>query len=96
MDCDDQVLSTTVTFELVKQFQSFSLCQVCGTEKAQTHYGALCCASCKMFFRRNAKFDLVRKYTDFLSVALEKKHFVFFFKYFYRIIINVYFPLNVI
>jgi len=93
MDCDDQVLSTTVTFELVKQLQSFSLCQVCGTENAQIHYGALCCASCKMFFRRNAKFDLVRKYTDFLFVALEKKHF---FKYFYRIIINVYLTLNVI
>ena len=35
-------------------------CEVCGTNGAQTHYGGQCCVSCKMFFRRNSQFNLVR------------------------------------
>lgn len=34
------------------------ICHVCGTRGAQTHYGGICCVSCKMFFRRNAQYDL--------------------------------------
>ncbi|UJR14307.1 hypothetical protein I4U23_001302 [Adineta vaga] len=33
-------------------------CKVCGIVGAQIHYGAMCCTSCKMFFRRNIRFDL--------------------------------------
>ncbi|CAF0775915.1 unnamed protein product [Adineta ricciae] len=35
-----------------------SLCQVCGSDGALVHYGAVCCVSCKMFFRRNIQYDL--------------------------------------
>ncbi|CAM2706637.1 unnamed protein product [Rotaria socialis] len=43
---------------LIRKDNSSSHCQVCETNGAQYHYGGLCCVSCKMFFRRNAKFDL--------------------------------------
>ncbi|CAF3494171.1 unnamed protein product [Rotaria sp. Silwood1] len=42
----------------MKNLKSCSSCKVCGIDNAQLHYGTLCCVSCKMFFRRNAHFDL--------------------------------------
>ena len=46
--------------EKMDETKSNAICHVCGTTGAQTHYGGICCVSCKMFFRRNAQFDLVR------------------------------------
>lgn len=59
MNCDDQVSSTIPPLELIKKTHSSSICKVCGEEDAQIHYGALCCISCKIFFRRNSQFNLV-------------------------------------
>ncbi|CAF0895849.1 unnamed protein product [Adineta steineri] len=58
MDYNDESSSTTDIIQIVKKPKISSLCKVCGTEGAQIHYGALCCVSCKMFFRRNIQFDL--------------------------------------
>lgn len=43
----------------IKPTKPVIICEVCGTERAQTHYGGICCVSCKMFFRRNSQFNLV-------------------------------------
>ncbi|UJR15864.1 hypothetical protein I4U23_002790 [Adineta vaga] len=32
-------------------------CTVCGSEPATMNFGAICCSSCNMFFRRNEYFD---------------------------------------
>ncbi|CAF0732673.1 unnamed protein product [Adineta steineri] len=34
------------------------LCHVCCNKGAQKHFGAICCAPCKMFFRRNVHYNL--------------------------------------
>jgi len=44
--------------DIIQKQKLLSLCKVCGIDGAQIHYGGLCCVSCKMFFRRNAHFDL--------------------------------------
>ncbi len=59
MNDDDQVSSTSPTFESIDKFQSYSICKVCGDKNAQIHYDALSCTACKMFFRQNSQFDLV-------------------------------------
>jgi hypothetical protein len=50
------------TRKLIKKPKVYSLCKVCGIEGALSHFGGLCCVSCKMFFRRNAHYNLVRKF----------------------------------
>jgi hypothetical protein len=59
MEDDEEISSTVDMIDLVKQRKMLSVCEVCGSEGAQIHYGGLCCVSCKMFFRRNAQFNLV-------------------------------------
>ena len=42
----------------------FQICQICSVkakEKHYTHYGGVCCFSCKAFFRRIHQKDLVKK-----------------------------------
>ncbi|CAF1642716.1 unnamed protein product [Adineta ricciae] len=34
------------------------VCHVCGKSGAQRHFGGICCAPCKMFFRRNVQYKL--------------------------------------
>ena len=34
------------------------ICQVCGDKTSFMHYGAMCCMSCKTFFRRQTKHDV--------------------------------------
>ncbi|CAF4488423.1 unnamed protein product, partial [Rotaria sp. Silwood2] len=58
MDCNKQKSLTTNSLKSKRNLKSCSLCKVCDIDNAQLHYGALCCVSCKMFFRRNAHFDL--------------------------------------
>ena len=50
----------TMTDSATHRTKSVIICEVCGTQGAQTHYGGMCCVSCKMFFRRNSQFNLVR------------------------------------
>jgi hypothetical protein len=59
MDCDEQILITNPMISRETKVKSTSVCGVCGIEGAQMHYGGICCVSCKMFFRRNAQFNLV-------------------------------------
>jgi hypothetical protein len=40
--------------------QDIKSCKICGDRKACMAYGVLTCDSCKIFFRRNYQFDLVR------------------------------------
>ncbi len=41
--------------------EEMNICSICGFGKAKKNYGALTCSSCKIFFRRNENFDLVKK-----------------------------------
>ncbi len=59
MDYDEQIPSTNPMNNLEIKIKPISVCEVCGIEGAQMHYGGVCCVSCKMFFRRNAQFNLV-------------------------------------
>lgn len=59
MNYTEQILSSVEMNEYNKKSKLSSPCRVCGIEGAQIHYGGVCCVSCKMFFRRNAQFDLV-------------------------------------
>jgi hypothetical protein len=59
MDYDEQISSTNSMNDLDINPKSTSVCRVCGIEGAHMHYGGICCVSCKMFFRRNAQFNLV-------------------------------------
>jgi hypothetical protein len=59
MEYDEQISPTVDMIDLVNQRKLDSLCKVCGSDGAQIHYGELCCVSCKMFFRRNAHYNLV-------------------------------------
>jgi late competence protein required for DNA uptake (superfamily II DNA/RNA helicase) len=61
MEYDEPISSVAKMNSIIKTSKSLSSCKVCGTESAQIHYGGICCVSCKMFFRRNSQFDLVRK-----------------------------------
>jgi hypothetical protein len=64
MDCNETVLSTSIILDSIDPTNSLPICSVCGTKNVHLHYGALCCVSCKMFFRRNTQFDLVGERTD--------------------------------
>jgi hypothetical protein len=59
MDCNKQITTRVDIDESVVRSKAYLLCKVCGIEGAQIHYGGICCVSCKMFFRRNAHYDLV-------------------------------------
>nr|WMP42057.1 androgen receptor alpha [Sternarchorhynchus sp.] len=37
------------------QFSALRICQICGEQASGCHYGALTCASCKVFFKRAAE-----------------------------------------
>ncbi len=43
----------------MNEINSSKICLVCGSGEAKTHYGAMTCAPCKVFFRRNVNLDLV-------------------------------------
>ncbi|CAF3898774.1 unnamed protein product [Rotaria sordida] len=58
MDYDKQILSTSDQTDSNRTNKLYLQCKVCESDGAQIHYGGLCCVSCKMFFRRNANFDL--------------------------------------
>ncbi|CAF2570332.1 unnamed protein product [Rotaria sp. Silwood2] len=58
MHNNEQILFISDQTDPIKRNKLFSQCKVCETDGAQVHYGGLCCISCKMFFRRNASFDL--------------------------------------
>lgn len=49
----------------INESHSNLICQVCGAKKAQIHYGGLSCSSCKMFFRRNFRYDLTIQQCEF-------------------------------
>ncbi|CAF3488908.1 unnamed protein product [Rotaria sp. Silwood1] len=55
MDLNKQI---SCSIDTIKTNKLLLQCKVCETDGAQLHYGGLCCVSCKMFFRRNATFDL--------------------------------------
>ena len=38
-----------------RSFRSPSTCQICAESAIYSHYGAVVCSSCKMFFKRNGK-----------------------------------------
>ena len=59
MNYTERILSNVEMSEHNKKSKLSSSCRVCAIEGAQIHYGGICCVSCKMFFRRNAQFDLV-------------------------------------
>ncbi len=48
--------------------EEIHVCSICGFGKAKKNYGALTCSSCKIFFRRNENFDLVKKKIYFISL----------------------------
>ncbi|CAF3459227.1 unnamed protein product [Rotaria socialis] len=58
MNFDNQSSKKPEPLHKMNNLASVSLCHVCGIENAQVHYGAMCCVSCKMFFRRNAQLNL--------------------------------------
>ncbi|CAF2087338.1 unnamed protein product [Rotaria magnacalcarata] len=58
MNCDNQSSKKHEPLNKMNNPTSVALCHVCGIEHAQVHYGAMCCVSCKMFFRRNAQLNL--------------------------------------
>ncbi|CAF2059324.1 unnamed protein product [Rotaria magnacalcarata] len=58
MDYDEPISLIIDEAGFILKESLWSHCQVCEVNGAQYHYGGLCCVSCKMFFRRNAKFDL--------------------------------------
>lgn len=68
MDYDDSMTLMLDDINLDSKGKSSGQCQVCGIDGAQYHYGGLCCVSCKMFFRRNSKFDLVSKILFYLKL----------------------------
>ncbi|CAF4116529.1 unnamed protein product [Adineta steineri] len=57
MDSDNCKLPA-VPKDVTKDIQSSNICQVCGEKPTIMYLGVHCCSSCKMFFRRNADFDL--------------------------------------
>ncbi|UJR32773.1 hypothetical protein I4U23_020233 [Adineta vaga] len=67
MDYKDQELVIACVSDSLLQVRSDEICTVCGTQKAIMHYGALCCESCKIFFRRNAQYDLSNNQCVFAS-----------------------------
>jgi len=58
MDADENELSSG-SIDAGKDVPSSHVCKVCGCNDAHMYLGIQCCASCKMFFHRNADFDLV-------------------------------------
>jgi hypothetical protein len=62
MDYNEQISIEVDRNEFVKKPKLDSICNVCGIEGAQIHYGGICCVSCKMFFRRNSEFNLVSEF----------------------------------
>jgi hypothetical protein len=84
MDSDENVLPIDPKFDLDTDAKSYHKCKVCGNKGAQMYYGAECCAPCKMFFRRNSRFDLVRK-SIFINLIIALC----------RVFINVYLMENV-
>ena len=66
MDYDEKIPTAVHMSEPVAKAKVYSLCNVCGIEGAQVHYGGMCCVSCKMFFRRNAHYDLVSEFDYYL------------------------------
>lgn len=43
----------------ISMMKSTEICQICGDENAKSAYGVVSCASCKIFFRRNAQIQIV-------------------------------------
>jgi len=66
MDYNKQITTRVRMNESVATPKVYFLCKVCGIEGAQVHYGGICCVSCKMFFRRNAYYDLVSVFDYYL------------------------------
>ncbi|CAF4690291.1 unnamed protein product [Rotaria sp. Silwood1] len=47
-----------INFDTTGKINLSEICQVCGEENAKFSYGVQSCASCKIFFRRNANLDI--------------------------------------
>lgn len=60
MDTDESEMSS-IPIDTVKDDTASNVCKVCGINTVFMYLGVKCCAPCKMFFRRNANFDLVRQ-----------------------------------
>ena len=82
MNDTEQIPSTVDMIDVVKKPKLSSSCHVCGTDGAQSHYGGVCCVSCKMFFRRNSQFNLVGGFGFLVKLYVFNFHF--------RMLINVY------
>jgi hypothetical protein len=64
MDTDDNGMSS-VPVDTTKDVDASNVCKVCkvcGNNTAVMYLGVRCCSPCKMFFRRNADFDLVSQF----------------------------------
>jgi hypothetical protein len=61
MDVDVPTSSSTHVVRSCKKMKFSLECRVCGDKSAKIHYGGLCCPSCKIFFRRNARSNLVSR-----------------------------------
>lgn len=59
MEYKTSIESNEINIDPIGKVYLSEICQVCGEENAKYAYGVQSCASCKIFFRRNAKLDLV-------------------------------------
>ncbi|UJR34164.1 hypothetical protein I4U23_021572 [Adineta vaga] len=56
---------------------NLNVCQVCHKSGAQRHFGGICCAPCKMFFRRNVQYNLENQqcqFGDSCDVTVNTRH----------------------
>jgi hypothetical protein len=77
MESENSIATSVINVLTVKEKNISGACKVCGEENAHTAFGTLSCSSCKVFFRRNAQFDLVRQ----LLTIISKDSLFFYIEY---------------